>query len=817
MENFVQDVRYGVRMLLRRPLFTAVAALSLALGIGANTTIFTILNALLSATVPVEAPHRLVNVHTVDWENPGALTGVSLPNYEDYRDRNKVFEGLVAMVGASVNMIVDDGEPQAVSAQVVTGNYFDVLGVPAALGRTFRPEEDQVPTPVVVLSHGLWENRFGADPAIVGGQVNIAGMPFDVIGVAAADFKGLRALAGENLLWIPMEMRDLVLSGNTGMYIDERRGRFTQVIGRLKDGRNIAEARAEVKAIGASLQEEYPTDNIGREGDVSMYSPISPNQQEQYTRIGSLTMLVVAVVLLIACANVANLLLARAADREKEVAIRVALGAERGRLVRQLLTESILLALLGAALGVLIAYWGRDVLWAYRPPNLGAAVVELGFDLRVFAFTLAVAVITGVLFGLAPALQASKPDLKTTLQEGGRRSSSGGNRAYLRSGLVVAEVALALATLIGAGLFLRSMHNAQAIDPGFEREHLVLGRLNLQSAGYSDGRGKQFYVELLERVQAMPGVDDAALQSGRLLGGGMPHTTMPESTNLNLPEGRGIHVNDVKVTPSYFATTGIALVKGRLFDDFDREDTHKVAVVNEATVRLFWSDREPVGQRFRRTVEDWNYEVIGVVEDALINLSRPPQPIIYTSINQFYQSTVEIEVRTRDQPEAVIGDLRAVVRDIDPDLLLRGVRTIGDTLDAALWAPRAGMNLLAMFGGLALVLALVGIYGVMSYSVNQRHHEIGVRIALGAGRANVIGLVLRQGMTLVGLGLVAGVGVALFSLRLIQSMLWGVSATDPLTFAVVASFLFAAAFVATLIPALRVTRVDPLKAMRDEY
>jgi predicted permease len=804
-------------MLLKQPLFTTVAALSLALGIGANTTIFTILNALLGATVPVEAPDRLVNVHTVDWENPQALTGVSLPNYEDYRDRNTVFEGLVSVVGASVNMIVDAGEPQVVSAQVVTGNYFDVLGVPAALGRTFRPEEDQVPTPVVVFSHGLWENRFGADPSIVGGQVNIAGMPFDVIGVAAADFKGLRALGGEDRLWIPMEMRNLVLSGNAGIYIDTRRGRFTQVIGRLQDGRNIAEARAEVKAIGASLQEEYPTDNIGRDGDVSMYSPISPNQEEQYRRIGGLTMLVVAVVLLIACANVANLLLARAADREKEVGIRVALGADRGRLVRQLLTESTLLALVGAAIGVLIAYWGRDLLWAYRPPNLGAGAVELGFDLRVFAFTLAVAVITGVLFGLAPALQASKPDLKTTLQEGGRRGSSDSNRGYLRRGLVVAEVALALATLIGAGLFLRSMRNAQAIDPGFEREHLVLGRLNLQSAGYSEGRGKQFYVELLERVEAVRGVDNAALQSGRLLGGGLPHTTMPESTNLNLPEGRGVHVHDIKVTPSYFDTVGIALAKGRLFDDFDRQDTRKVAVVNEATVRLFWSDRDPIGQRFRRTVEDWDYEVVGVVEDALINLGRPPQPIIYTSINQFYQSTVEIEVRTRDEPEAVIGDLRAVVRDIDPDLLLSGVRTIGDTLDAALSAPRAGMNLMTLFGGLALVLALIGIYGVVSYSVNQRHHEIGIRIALGAGRAHVIGLVLQQGMTLVGLGLVAGFGVALLSLRLIQSMLWGVSATDPLTFAVVATFLLATAFVATLIPALRVTRVDPLKAMRDEY
>jgi putative ABC transport system permease protein len=816
LEDLVHDVRYGVRMLLRRPLFTLVAVLSLALGIGANTTIFTILNALLGATVPVEEPERLINVHTVDWENPGALTGVSLPNYEDYRDRNTLFEGLAAIVGASVNMIVGGGEPESVSAQVVSGNYFDVLGVPAALGRTFRPEEDQVPTPVVVLSYGLWENRFGSDPAIVGSQINIAGMPFDVIGVAAADFKGLRALGGENLVWIPMEMRNLVLSGNTAAYIDTRRGRFTQVIGRLREGMTIARARAEIQAIGAALQEEYPTDNVGREGEVSAYSPISPRQEEQYTRIGGLMMLVVGVVLLIACANVANLLLARAADREKEVSIRVALGAERGRLVRQLLTESVLLALCGAAVGMVIAYWGRDLLWAYRPPGLGGSV-ELGFDLRVFGFTMAVALFTGLLFGLAPALQASKPDLKTTLQEGGRRGSSGSNRHWLRSGLVVAEIALALATLIGAGLFVRSLRNAQAIDPGFERERLVLARLNLQSAGYTDGRGRQFFVELLDRLDALPGVDGAALQSGRLLGGGLPHTTMPESTNLNLPEGRGIHVHDIKVTPGYFATVGIPLLKGRLFDEFDRKDTRKVAVVNEATVQLFWSDRDPIGQRFRRTVEDWEYEVVGVVQDALIDLGRPAQPIIYTSTEQFYQPTVEVEVLAHDRPETTIADVRAVVRDIDPDLLLQGMRTIGDALDSALSAPRAGVRLLSVFGGLALLLALVGVYGVMSYNVAQRHHEIGIRIALGAGRTNVVGLVLKQGMTLVGLGITAGFGVALFALRLIQSMLWGVSAADPLTFAVVALFLLIAAFGATLIPALRVTGVDPLKAMRDEY
>jgi len=816
MDNLIHDVRYSVRMALRRPLFTAVAALSLALGIGANTTIFTILNALLSATVPVEAPQRLLNVHTVDWENPEALTGVSLPNYEDYRDRSSTFSALAATVRASVNMIIDDGEPQRISAQVVTGNYFDVLGVPAALGRTFRPEEDELPTAVVVLSHGVWENRFGADSSIVGRQVNIAGMPFDVIGVAAAEFKGLRALGGEDLVWIPMEMRNLVLSGSTALYIDTRRGRFTQVIGRLQDGVSIEQARDEIKAIGASLQEEYPTDNIGRDGDVSAYSPISPNQEEQYRRIGGLMMLVVGVVLLIACANVANLLLARAAEREKEIGIRIALGAERGRLLRQLLTENILLALLGGALGVLLAYWGRDVLWALRPANLGAASVELGFDLQVLAFTFAVALGTGIIFGLVPALQLSNPDLKTTLQDGGRRGSSGTNRAYLRSGLVVAEVALALATLIGAGLFVRSLRSAQTIDPGFERERLVLASINLQSAGYGEGRGKQFYVELLERLEAMGGVAGVSLQSGRLLGGGLPHTTMPESSAMNLPEGRGIHVQDIKVTPSYFGAVGIPLVKGRLFDDFDREDTRKVAVINEATVRLFWSDRDPIGQRFRRTVEDWDYEVVGVVQDALINLGRPAQPIVYTSTNQFYQSSVQIAVRTRDQPEAMIADVRAVVRDIDPNLLPQGLRTIGDRLDAALSAPRAGMNLLGLFGGIALVLAMVGIYGVMSYNVKQRRHEMGLRIALGASHGNVVGLVLKQGMTLVGLGVVAGLGVAFFALRLIRSMLWGVSPADPLTFAAVATFLLAVAFIANLIPALRVTRVDPLTAMRDE-
>jgi predicted permease len=637
MDAFFQDLRYGFRMLTKSPGVTTAAVVSLALGIGANTTIFTAVDAVFLTALPVGGADRLAQVYTLEWEFPGLFTGVSFANYEDYRDEATTFDVLASIRPLPLNLIPDDGEPQQIAAQLVTANYFEVLGLQPQVGRYFLPEEDERPVPVAVLSHGIWESRFGSDPGVVGSAVNLGGIPFDVVGVAPPGFKGLDTLGDPDLIWIPMEMRSSVLTGLLARFFDLRRARFSQVIGRLADGVTVDQARAEIFAISTRLEEEYPIDNRARWGDVQLYSPLNRNQRDQFARAGGLMMAVVGLVLLIACANVANLLLARAADREKEIGIRIAMGADRTRLFRQLLTESLILALLGGVVGIGLAMIATRALWGIRPPTLGAGSLTLELDSGVLLFTLGISVVTGVLFGLVPALQASNPDLKSTLQEGGRRGSSGSNKALLRGGLVVAEVALAVVALVGAGLFIRSLDNAQATDPGFETERLALVQLNIGNAGYSEAEGRQFWDELLQRLGAVPGVEKASLQSGRLLGGGIPHTTFPEG--VDIAEGRGIHVNDIVVHPDYFETVGIDLIQGRLLTDLDRSGSALVAVINDATRRLFWPDENPIGRRFRRSAEDpaWVYEVVGMVDDATIDLAEGPEPVIYTPLDQFPQ------------------------------------------------------------------------------------------------------------------------------------------------------------------------------------
>ena len=813
MRTIWKDIRYALRIMGKHPLVSGAAILSLALGIGANTTIFTLVNAVFFAQVPVREPSRLVRIHNLEWEFPDRLTGISFRNYEDLRDGSTSFSGLAAYATTSVNLLPEGGEARQIRAQLVTANFFEILGVDTRLGRTFHLEEDVSPIAVVVLSHGIWDRQFGGDPEIVGKQINLSGRPFDVIGVTRPGFKGLQTIGQPDLVWMPMAMHEFMLTGILGQYFELRRARFAQTIGRLKPGVSVERAHAEIHAIGEQLAEEFPTDNRGREAVVRPYAPISPNQLSQLTRVAQLMLGVVGVVLLIACANVANLLLARSAEREKEIAVRVALGAGRGRLVRQLLVESVTLAMMAGTAGLAGAFWGRDLLWAYRPPNYADQSIDISFQLPVLLFTLGVALLTGVLFGLVPAWQVSNPDLRGALLAGGGRGTAGGNRALLRKGLVVLEVALAVVSLIGAGLFIRSLQKAQQIDPGFETEKLALLSLNLGNSGYKKAQAEQFYDELLARLKALPAVESASFQSGRLLGGGIPHTTYPEG--VDIADGLGRHVNDIVVTPSYFKTTGLALVAGRLLTDFDREGTARVAVINEATRRLFWPDVDPLGRRFTRSVEDFSIEVVGVVKDSLIDLSRPPQPIIFTALRQFHQSAVQVQVRTRNSPDQSLLEIRSAIREIDPSLPILGVRTIADNMAEALWAPRMGAVLLGIFGILALVLAMIGIYGVMSYSVRQREGEIGLRMALGATSSRLIGLVTRQGMLLAAIGIGLGVVLAVVSTRFLQSMLWGVSPTDPPTLLTVTLLLLGISMLANLIPAFRTTRVDPLRAIQE--
>ena len=535
MDTFVQDFRYGARMLLKRPGLTAIAVISLALGIGANTTIFTMIRAVFLSPIPVHEQDRLVEIFTQDARGTSfQFAPISYPNVRDYRDQNTVLSGMAAYAGfGGVAMRVDgdEAEPQNVPTTLVSGNYFPVLGVEAAAGKLIAHpvSEDDRPgaRAEAVLSHSLWENRFAADPGVVNSTIILNNFPYTVVGVAAENFKGTQSVGNPEQIWVHFSMREQVLPPQFVEFMEDRRALIAAAIGRLADGVTLQQAQAEFDTIATRLEQEYPEPNEGRTAQIVAYSPVNPNQRGQFSGAGALLMGVVGLVLLIACVNVANLLLARAVEREKEIAVRVALGAKRFRLVRQLLTESVLLALAGGLVGLLVAVWSREILWSFRPPFLPDNSVDLAIDPLVLGFTVGVSLLTGVVFGLVPSLQASNPNLKVTLQEGGRRGTSGTTKLWLRSGLVVAEVALAVVTLVGAGLFVRSMQNAQQIDPGFETEQLALMFLNLDNVGYDAGQQQTFFRELIDRAEALPSVESAALSQNFPFGGGFLRSVFP--------------------------------------------------------------------------------------------------------------------------------------------------------------------------------------------------------------------------------------------------------------------------------------------------
>jgi putative ABC transport system permease protein len=826
--NLTQDLRSGVRMLKKSPGFTGVAILSLALGIGANTAIFTIINAVFLHPLPVQEPSQLVEMFTRDTKtvdaNPNSqLTPTSLPNYEDYRDQNTVFTGLAAATFPIPLNWGGQAEPQQLLGSLVSPNFFDVLGVKAYRGRFFFPDEGKKvgADPVVVLSYALWTRRFGGNAGIVGQTINLNANSYTVIGIAPPNFKGIVSLAPPEVLWVPMSMRDYVLTGQLKELENHRRMRWISIVGRLKPGVTVEQARAAMKTVASSLEKEYPRDNPGRTCELFPLnqSALGINQRKQFSLAGGVLMGVVGLVLLIACVNLANLLLAQAAKREKELTLRAALGAGRSRLVRQLLTESTLLALLGGLGGLLIAFWGRKLLWSFRPPFLPDGSIDLSFDSRVLFFTLAISVLTGLVFGIIPALKASNTDLNEVLKAGGRGGTMGWAHNRMRSLLVVSEIALALVALIGAGLFLRSMQKAQEINIGFEATNLFEYNFDLGALRYEPEHGQQFFREVLERVKTVPGVADATLSANGVLGGGnggISGTMFREGEQAD-PNNRGTLVVLDDVMPGYFSALHIPALSGRDFTDFDRENTKQVAVINKAMADLVWPGQDPLGKHFSIVVDPHQYEVIGVVGTTIIGaVGEDPQPVAYFPLRQQYSPVASLLVRTTGNPEALMGAVRAQVNQIDRNLALTNGQTVGQLLAQGLWASRMGAALLGLFGVLALVLASVGIYGVLSYSVTQRTSEIGIRMALGAQSRQVLKLVLRQGMLLAGVGVLAGVAIALPVTSFASSLLYGVSPSDPLTYIVIAAVLLAVALLACYVPARRATRIDPLVALRFE-
>jgi predicted permease len=820
MGKLWHDLRYSIRTLAKSPGFTVVAILSLALGIGANTTIFTLINSVFLNPLPVENTSELVAAFTTDENNPGQFTNlmqVSHPNYEDWRDQNEVFSGLAAYAFAMPVGMWDGAESEQIFTEMVSGNYFEVLGIQPAFGRFFHPDEDKTPGshPVVVMSYGLWSRRFAKDPGILGTALTLNGQGFTVVGVAPEGFKGVNAIGGPEL-WVPSMMYNQVLPRQFRTWFDDRRALLFNVAGRLRPGVTLEQAEANMKTIATRLEKEYPEPNTGRSAVLLPLAEatIFPGIRTFLVMGGAVLMTVVGLVLLIACSNVANLLLARATSRRKEIAIRLSMGAARKHLVRQLLTESTLLGLAGGVVGLVVAYWGRDFIWSFRPPQLPQNLLDLTLDARVLAFTLVVSLVTGVIFGLVPALQATKPDLVDTLKEETRTAGRGRRRLSLRNALVVVQVALSIVSLVAAGLFLRSLASANTIDPGFDTENLALMTLNTGQRGYSQPQAEQFHRKIVERVGGLPGVSSVSLASNLPLFGGFQRSVFIEGKETG-DEDKGILTLTNTIDLKYFEATGIELLRGRDFTSADRDRAVSVAIINEAMAEQFWPAEDALGKRFRFYGDDFYREVVGIAKTSkYFTLGEDPQSCAYIPLRQNFADNIVLYIRSETDPAPALGAAQREVRAMDPELPVMFPMTVSEVIDQSLWAPKLGAALLTVLGVLALALASVGLYGVMAYSVNQRNQEIGIRMALGACQPDVLGLILKQGMALVGVGIAIGLAAAFAVSRLVSSLLYGISATDPTTFIGVSVLLVTVAFVSSYLPAFRASRVDPLLALR---
>jgi predicted permease len=809
-----QDLRYGFRMLLNNPVSTGLAILALTLGIGANSTIFGLVNALLLRPLPVAAPEQLVAIYTSDYSS-GDYGSSSYPDYADFRDHNQVLSGLVSYTIAPLSLDLGGANERAFG-EVVSGNYFSTLGTKMALGRGFLPEEDQTPgaAAVTVISYKLWQMHFNGDPSIIGRDLKINGHSFTVVGVAEKKFSGLlRGLLVD--LWIPSMMMSQAIPGSDNL--TQRGNRSFFLMGRLKPGVTIAQAQANFQIIAEQQFKTWPQEwrNIrGQSRRISLVpeseARIMPDFRTPLVIFMALLMTVVGLVLLIACANVANLLLARAAARRKEIAIRLSLGASRGRLIRQLMTESILLSTLGGIGGLLLAAWGANALMTFKPPVPVPLDLDLGVDWRVLGFTVGVSLLTGILFGLAPALAASRSDLVSSLKDDS--GAVGRGRGRLRGALVVVQVALSLLLLIGSGLFLRSLRNASTIDPGFDADNLLVMTMDLQLQGYNETTGRNFIKSMLERVRALPGVAGASLTGELPLGLGASRRGVTIEGYTPQP-GESTEIHSSSVSPGYIETLRIPVLRGRSFNEDDRVGSPGVVMINEAFARRYWPGQEAIGKRIQMGAP--NLEVIGVVKDGkYVTLGEEATPYLYMNLAQRYESGPTLVIRTRGNPLDYLPAVRNEIGVLDKSLPLFDVKTMRQHLALALLPARLAGSVLGIFGIVALILAASGIYGVMAYSVAQRTREVGIRMALGARSIDVLSMVVRQGMKLVVIGLGIGLAGAIALTHLMASLLYGISATDPLTFAGISLLLSAVALLACYLPARRATKVDPLVALR---
>jgi macrolide transport system ATP-binding/permease protein len=816
MHSLWQDLRYGARMLLRSPGFTLVAALTLGLGIGANTAIFSFVNSLFIRPLAVTNPDQVIRLYAEDSEGR-KFDVFSYPNYADLRDRNQMFQALAAHKDVAANVGLGDGAEDT-TGEVVTGNYFNLLGVKAVLGRALLPEDDLTPGahPVVVVSHAFWQRRLGSDRNAVGRKLYINGHPFTVVGVMPEDFKGTyQALAAD--FWAPLMMQGQVWYRSRSH--DIRGWGWLYGTGRLKPGVTIAQAQAEFDRLAGQLAQEYPKVNQGLTGFRLYPASALPEELRQgASGMFKFFMAVVGLVLLAACANIAGLLLARMESRQREVAVRLSLGATRGRLIRQWLTESLLLALLGSAAGLLFAMWAADSLMTLAPPDFGNLSPVTRLDARVLAFTLAISALAGLLCGLFPALRASRSNLVAALKEGGSATSGGRHRSRLQQTFVAAQVAVSLTLLVAAGLLLRSLQITAAFDPGFKTDKLLLAQIDLLRLGYSPEQSHEFYQRLTERLKSLPGV--RGVTSAVLVPLGIGRETRGYRIPGHTPPNGGtfFSIDNNTVGPDYFATMGIPILRGRDFDARDAQPgAPPVVVINETMARRFWPNADAVGQRIDSGGKNPPIEIIGVARDIKYrSLAEEPRPYVYASAAQVYQPGATMHIRAAGDPKALTNAVRKEIERLDSNVAITKVATFDELRQTPLFPSRAMAIVSSLFGLLALLLAGVGIYGITSYMVGQRTREIGIRIALGANRGDIFRMIVGQGAAITSIGVGVGLVASLALTRFLSSQLFGISARDPLTFASVALLLTAVALMACYIPARRAAKVDPLIALQCE-
>ena len=816
MDSLIKDIRYAIRGLIKRPGFMAIAVITLALGIGANTAIFSLVNTVLLRSLPVDRPEEIVSVAVRGKDD--SMSAFSYPNYKDFRDRNEVLSGLLVYRFVPLSLS-RSGMNERIWGYEVSGNYFDVLGVKAVQGRTFLPEEDQAKLahPVIVISYDCWQRRFNGTADIVGKEVLVNNHQFQVIGVAPQGFKGTEIIYTPEM-WLPSSMMEWAEPGSN--WIDDRSTKNFFGVGRLKSGVSASQAEASLKLLAQQFAKEYPDTNEGQSIMLTTPGFILPELRGAVVSFSWVLMGAVALVLLVTCTNLAGLMLARATDRRKEIAIRLAMGANRLRLVRQLLTESILLSFIGGVIGVFLAVWLIGMLLAFKPPIDFPLALDVGVDWRVLVFSLVVSVIAGTVFGLAPALQATRPNVSGVLKD--TAAQGGAARTRLRSVLVVSQIAISLIVLIAAGLVVRTLQQLQTMNPGFDSRNGLTMSFDLGLQGYDKGRGQQFYRQLTERLQSLPGVESAAISS-----------YIPLSLNFNSrnafiegkPAERGENAPlamNASVGPNYFKTMRTAILQGREFTDQDQEKSEAVAVVNETFVKRLLPElqnpAEAVGKRFSFQGASGPFiRIVGVAEAGkYFNIAEDPRPFIWTPMSQDYNTSGLLLVRTKGNPEPLFAAVRGQVQSLDPNLPLFDVKTLTEHMKLALFPAKVAATVLGVFGLVALMLAAIGVYGITSYAVAQRTHEIGIRLALGAQLSDVLRLVLGHGLKLTMIGAAIGLLGAFVVTRAITSVLYGVSATDPITFGLVSVVLIGVALVACYVPARRATKVEPLIALKSE-